>query len=444
MKKLILALIALWVGATSMSADSISTDTSVWRPDLSTTIDQALRRSTSRYLQSVDYPKCPALPSTFFMPAVWINYTYETPYEPLALDSIYGPRPERVSMPLIDGDVVRYRNMYLLVQRYMINHLDQVLYNFETLPEPPKRYYAHTDPATMKITVDEYITVDKIEADITPLQVDKRHWMHGMKGSVQFSQAYISPNWYQGGNNNLNMLLNAIYQIKLNPAYHPKLMFENTVQYKLGINSAPEDTLRDYNISEELFQINTKVGIKAARNWYYSLALLLKTQFFHSYKSNTNDLTASFMSPGELNLGLGMTYNYVSEDKRVQFDMSISPLTYNLKTCIDDRINPATFGIKEGHKTANSFGSSAEAKLAWQLARNVTWSSRLFAFSNYEYLQGDWENTFNFAINSYFSTQIQVHLRYDSHSPSIANSQWHLWQMKEILSFGFSYALGLI
>lgn len=441
--KLILALMAICASVTAVADDSIPNYKSEEPEALSTTVDQALRRSTSQYMRSVTPADTTPLPSIFFMPSVWINFQYDTPYRPLSLDSASTVK-EHVDMPLIDGDVKRFRDMYLLGQRYMIANLDCVRYNFASLPEPPKRYYAHTDPATMKITVNEYIPVDEIEADITPVEIDKRHWMHGVKGSLQFSQAYISPNWYQGGNNNLNMLLNAIYQVKLNPAYHPKLMFENTVQYKLGINSAPEDTLRSYNISEELFQINTKVGIKAARSWYYSLVMLLKTQFFNSYKSNSKDLTAAFMSPGELNIGLGMTYNYVSKDKRLQFDASISPLTYNLKTSINSRINPATFGIKEGHKAVNSFGSSAEAKLAWKLVRNITWNSRLFVFSNYEYLQGDWENTFNFAINSYFSTQIQVHLRYDSHSPSLANSQWHLWQMKEILSFGLSYTFGLI
>lgn len=431
-------LIVVWIALlTAVGATAATTS--------SNTIDRALRRSAGDYMRGVDSLAIDSsLPPIFFMPAVWINFQYEPEFVGVPLDSTYGDKPQAVEMPWLDNAVATNRRMNLLAQRYMINNLDQVKYNFYTLPEPPKRYYAHTDPATMKITVDEFIPVEKMEANIAPVSIEKRHWIHGVKGSLQFSQAYISPNWYQGGNNNLNMLLNAVYQVKLNPVYHPNLLFENNVSYKLGVNSSPDDSLRNYNISEELFQINTKVGIKAARSWYYSMAMLLKTQFFHSYKSNTDDLKASFMSPGELNIGLGMTYNYLSKDKKVQFDVSISPLSYNLKTCFDSKINPTTFGIKEGHKALNSFGSSAEAKLAWQLARNVTWNSRLFVFSNYEYLQGDWENTFNFALNSYFSTQIYLHFRYDSHAPRIDDSKWHRWQLKEILSFGFAYSFGLI
>lgn len=54
-------------------------------------------------------------------------------------------------------------------------------------------------------------------------------------------------------------------------------------------------------------------------------------------------------------------------------------------------------------------------------------------------MQSDWENTINFSINRYLSTQMYIHLRYDSSQPSIEDSRWHKVQMKEILSFGLQY-----
>ena len=56
-----------------------------------------------------------------------------------------------------------------------------------------------------------------------------------------------------------------------------------------------------------------------------------------------------------------------------------------------------------------------------------------------EYLQGDFENTFNFSINKYLSTQFHFHLRYDSSAES--DPDWSKWQFKEILSFGFNYRI---
>lgn len=179
----------------------------------------------------------------------------------------------------------------------------------------------------------EEINIDKsgVTADAT-LEVKRKNWIHNFDLAIQFSQAYISPNWYQGGNNNLNILLNAIYSVKLNQAFHPNLLFETTLQYKLAMNSAPDDTLRSYNISENMFQLNSKFGYKAASRWYYTVNLLLKTPVLNNYKSNTTNLTAALFSPGELNVGIGMTYNYENPKKTFKLDTSISPIAYNLKT----------------------------------------------------------------------------------------------------------------
>lgn len=63
----------------------------------------------------------------------------------------------------------------------------------------------------------------------------------------------------------------------------------------------------------------------------------------------------------------------------------------------------------------------------------------MFLFTNYDEFQGDWENTLNFAVNRFLSTQIYVHLRYDTASHQY-DGHWRHWMLKEILSFGFRYA----
>lgn len=294
------------------------------------------------------------------------------------------------------------------------------------------------DPNKSKLTIKEHDLNDMPE--LYDPKINRRNWLHSFNGSLQFSQAYISPNWYQGGNNNLNMLLNTEFNIKLNEAFHPNLLFETSIKYKLGMNSAPDDSLRNYSISEDLFQLNSKFGVRAAKRWFYSIQTQFKTQLFNGYKSNTNDLKAAFLSPGELNVGLGMTYNYANKKKTFTFDASVSPLSYNLKTCTNSRMDETAFDIKAGRKSTSQIGSSGEGKLKWCIAHNITLTSRLFLFSNYEYFQGDLENTLSFAINRFLSTQINVNVRYDSSSPRISDSKWHKFQMKEILSFGFAYS----
>lgn len=97
-----------------------------------------------------------------------------------------------------------------------------------------------------------------------------------------------------------------------------------------------------------------------------------------------------------------------------------------------------SFGIKEGHKSVSEFGSSGECKLTWLMTGNIKLQSRFFIFTNYDYVQGDLENTISFTINKFLSTQIYAHLRYDSSKGDISKG-WRDWQLKEILSFGFNY-----
>ena len=112
-----------------------------------------------------------------------------------------------------------------------------------------------------------------------------------------------------------------------------------------------------------------------------------------NYKSNTNDVTAAFLSPGELNVGLGMSYSHTNAKKTFTFDTSISPLSYNLKICTDNRLNKADFGIDQDKNTASQYGSNAEAKIKWKAAYNITYTSRMYFFTDYSYVQGDWEHT---------------------------------------------------
>lgn len=379
------------------------------------------------------------LPSIAFLPVVFDRIDYVdsldfTNPEPLLEDSAFN---------WIKIEAERARRYRDLKQNYMIHNPAAVRYNINTLPSPPKKYVATVDPQQSVITIKDEIVTSPVQAPImseaTQLEVTRRNWLHDFSASLQFSQAYISPNWYQGGNNNVNMIGNVRWNVKLNNKFHPNLIAEATTQYKLAIASAPQDEVHNYTISEDLFQFNGTLGLKAFNNWYYSLNGMFKTQFLNSYPPNSNDMKAAFLSPGELNLGVGMTYNYTNPKKKFKVEVSIAPLSYNLKMSTSERIPVTNFGISEGRHSVSEVGSNAEVKVAWDIVWNISYLSRLFVFTDYDYVQGDWENTINFSINRYLSTQLYVHLRYDSSQPSVEGSRWHKWQLKEILSFGLQY-----
>ncbi|MDE6444449.1 MAG: hypothetical protein K2K64_08550, partial [Muribaculaceae bacterium] len=63
--------------------------------------------------------------------------------------------------------------------------------------------------------------------------------------------------------------------------------------------------------------------------------------------------------------------------------------------------------------------------------------TRVFLFTDYSYFLSDWENTMNFEINRFLSTQIYAHLRYDTSTESL--TKWKHFQLREVLSFGLTY-----
>lgn len=376
----------------------------------------------------------PKLPTYFFLPAVYDHFEFQ---DTVGLwDPMFSDQPE---MRWLEELNVLDSNMKRMKYNLFFKNPQIVRYNITKMPQAPKQYNVSIDPSNLKVQIDEVVLPPVDNTTLVADEVKKRHWIRDFRASLQFSQAYVSPNWYQGGNDNLNVLGQLYYDVKLNQNYHPNLLFDFTAQYKLGLNSAPDDSLRSYSISDDLLQLNTTFGIKAAKRWYYSFTGQFKTQMFNSYTSNTRNLRSAFLSPGELTAGIGMTYNYANTKKTFTFDMSLDPISYNLKICTNDALNETNYGIKEGHTTASKYGLTAELKLFWKLSYNISYRSRLFTFSDYSHMQADWEHTLLFEINKFLTTQVYAHLRYDTRGVPAPDTKWKKLQVKEILSIGFAY-----
>ncbi len=116
------------------------------------------------------------------------------------------------------------------IQRVTFANPSIVRYNESLLPEPPKIYQATVDPSKAQIEITE-IGVDRSKVKEAPkaVEIEKRNWLRSLDANLQFSQAYNSPNCYQGGNNNLNMILNTVYNVKLNSRFGWNAWFSLTL-----------------------------------------------------------------------------------------------------------------------------------------------------------------------------------------------------------------------
>lgn len=366
----------------------------------------------------------------------------------ITTDAINEQAPEETAADINEGPLspipdwlitgLKAQRIYQDMQyMFMVNNPDKIQYAAWDLPTPPR---LPQDDHSFKAFLErlDLPEVDTEAAIIPEFEQKRINWLHTVGAGLQFSQAYISRNWYQGGNNYLALLFNFNWDVVLNTNFHPNKMFTSNLSYKLALNSNPRESLHSYSISQDLLQYNLKLGLKAFRKWFYSFTLQFKTQIFNSYPADSEALTASFLSPGDFNVGLGMTYNLSAKNNTLKFAASISPISYNLKTCLSKRIDHLQYNIAADRYTHSEIGSSAELTLSWDITSNINWKSRLFLFSDYSYFLADWENTLVFNINKFLSTQIYIHPRFDSSSDRLATS-WRYWSLKEILSFGLSY-----
>lgn len=266
------------------------------------------------------------------------------------------------------------------------------------------------------------------------LVIKPNFWTFGGNGYLQFSQNYISDNWYKGGESTKSLLSGFTWQANYDDKQ--RIQFENKIEWKLGFITAPSDTVHSYKANNDLLRLSSKLGYKAFSTWYYTLSAEFKTQFFSNYDTNSDNLVSAFFSPAELNVGLGMDYKFV-KDGICNLSVLINPINYTLYSVASDRVDPTKFNIEEGHKRESVWGSRLESTLKWKVFSMLMWESRLSYTTNYEKVLAEWENTFTFSINKYLSTKLFVHGRFDDGVSREVDDSY--FQLQELLSFGLSY-----
>lgn len=259
-------------------------------------------------------------------------------------------------------------------------------------------------------------------------------WTSGGSGYLQFSQNYISDNWYKGGESTKSLLSGFTWQIKYDDKM--KTQFEGKVEWKLGFITAPSDTVHSYKANNDLLRLTSKLGYKSIQNWYYTLSAEFQTQFFSNYATNSDDLVSALLSPATLNIGLGMDYKFV-KDGKVNLSVLLNPINYTLYSIRNDKLDPTKFNIKEGHKRENEIGSRVNATLTWKIIPSLLWESKFSYTTNYEKVFSEWENTFTFVLNKYLSTKLFLHGRFDDGVSKEPDESY--FQFQELFSFGVNY-----
>lgn len=266
----------------------------------------------------------------------------------------------------------------------------------------------------------------------------KRKWRYGGKLSLLVSQSYISPNWYTGGTGNISILSDV--SAFVNYTNHKNLQFDNTLEWKTGFNSAFNDSLRFLNTNEDVFKINSKLGLKAFKNFYYTLSAEFSTPFFNTFVPNSKELSSSTFSPIRTYIGLGLDFKYKSI-----LSLMISPfsyrLTYVMNTSKAEGVENSIadkFNIPKGENILHTFGSRLELNFAYVFSKELKLESKFYLYTDYKNVELDWEIAGNFIVTRFLTIQLSLHPRYDS-SLVLAEGQKSRFQFREFTSLGFIY-----
>jgi hypothetical protein len=344
-------------------------------------------------------------------------------------------------------DVMRRYDLEKMAFRYVEdNHPTYFHYSKRDLPNDIIRITSIRTPVYEEVPLK--VSSDVVQNEVEAPQKfipDRLYWRSAFESAIQFSQNYVSPNWHKGGSSNLNIFTKNHLKYDYN---RDKIQFTNEIEIKASIYNAPNDTLHDYKIGDDIFRLHSNVGYKAFNKWFYTFDAEFKTQLFSNYQENTQIKQAALLSPFAFNVGIGMKYDldksFKTRNKNLKLSVNFAPISYTFMKSINDDIDLGRHGFRKNNDTGeysntlNRFGATIRTDMIMNFNRNISWQSRFYYFTTYETAQFEFENTLVLAITRHFSTRIYAHLRFDDSVTKNADFDSY-FQLNELLSFGFNY-----
>lgn len=258
---------------------------------------------------------------------------------------------------------------------------------------------------------------------------DTTYWKKGGKFALSFTQVSFT-NWAAGGQNSvagvskLNLFAN---YTKDNTAW------ENIMNLGYGLSKVNGLALQK---NDDIIDLQSKLGVKASNEWFYSGLLTFKSQFAPGYSDATNTTKISnFLAPAYLMLAFGMDYK-----PNAIFSLVLSPLTGKL-TMVNDTDLKSQFGVETGKTTRMELGASINTSIKKEIMKNVGLTTELGLFSNYlkepQNVDIDWKLGISMKVNEYISASINTQLLYDADIKDPVDNIAKI-QFKELLGFGLA------
>lgn len=236
-------------------------------------------------------------------------------------------------------------------------------------------------------------------------------WARGGNLNINATQVALS-NWAGGGQNSIS--LQGILGLYANYS-KGKTSWDNSLDLAYGLIKTGR---ADWFKNDDRIEMNSKLGHKLSKHWYYAGLFNFRTQFYEGYAQiGDQNFISNFMAPGYTTFAFGMDYK--STNKKLGVFMS--PATLKVTAVLNDSLsNAGTFGVPAGQKIRYEFGGYVritfdEPKLFGN--ENLGFKSNVSLFSNYAQDPQNVDVTIDAILTAkiakYFSVSLMLNLIYD-------------------------------
>ncbi len=277
-------------------------------------------------------------------------------------------------------------------------------------------------------------------------------WKVNSDISLMMSQASFT-NWSAGGENSLTF--NGYFNFYAG-YIKGRVKWENMLGLAYGQTKTGK---LEFRKNEDKIDFATVYGIETSdeSKWYYTAAFNFKSQFSPGYDypdgiDSTKVKISNFLAPAYTSLGLGMEYrpyDYMS--------FYMSPITARWIIVNDeDLADIGAFGVEpayineagnpvHGEKVKSEFGAYFRFIFSKQLTKGIKFSTKLELYSNYlenpQNIDVNWDNMFDFTINSWLTANFGWQLVYDDDTPILLSdgTTGPRTQFRQVLGIGLTY-----
>lgn len=249
-------------------------------------------------------------------------------------------------------------------------------------------------------------------------------WKIKGRFSFVFNQSSFS-NWASGGENTIagNFNVNYDFNYKKN-----KVNWDTRLITSYGISHISE---KGYRKTDDRFELNTLLGLKASTYWFFSFIGNFKSQYTKGFDYNKDPkvLVSEFLSPAYLTFGLGMLWK-----KSDNLSLNIAPATARY-TFVNDFFS-GKFGVEEGKNTAFALGFNLSGYYKFNVMENIKMENVLTLYSDYLSKIGnidvDYQTNLNFKVNKSIKMQMTFHTIMDDNASSRV-------QFRQLFGLGINY-----